>query len=113
MSKIKSISKSRQVRLKEYAKVKAAYLKARSIQVFDKYLFECDCCGGTLPIKKATIHHKRGRIAALLTDTRHWAALCIGCHHRVTDHPEWARKAGLLCEPGLWNTVDRTPKETP
>lgn len=58
--------------------------------------------------KSKDLHHKRGRIGALLTDKRHWVALCRECHDFVRDQPDKARERGLLCAYGLYNTVDRT-----
>lgn len=56
-------------------------------------------------LKKATdLHHCRGRIGTLLTDERFWKVLCRTCHNWVGDNPTEARRLGLLCEPGEWNT---------
>ena len=52
----------------------------------------------------AEIHHRRGRVGPLLTDKRYWSAVCRRAHDFIGRHPEIARKAGLLCEKGQWNT---------
>lgn len=50
------------------------------------------------------IHHKRGRTGTLLIDKRFWAGVCDCGHIFINDEPAMARRAGLLCEPGEWNT---------
>jgi hypothetical protein len=86
------------------AKQKAEYLKLRR-----QWLKEHETCEAPMCMGRATeIHHKRGRIGELLNDTRYWLALCEPCHRWVHEHPKAARDAGLLCQLGEWNTVDRT-----
>ena len=53
------------------------------------------------------IHHRKGRAGSLLTDTRHWNAVCRTAHVWIGANPEVARAMGLLCQPGEWNTVPR------
>lgn len=53
-------------------------------------------------------HHKRGRLGALLCDTRFWIALCRRHHDWVHANIAEARKLDLIAQPGEWNTV---PKE--
>jgi len=60
----------------------------------------CAKCGSN---RYLCVHHKRGRLGKLLTETKHWVALCFDCHRWVHDNPEWARKSGLLAEKGCWN----------
>ena len=55
------------------------------------------------------VHHSRGRAGDLLLDWRHWRAVCRRHHNWIGDHPAEARAFGLLCQPGLWNTPDKTP----
>ena len=40
------------------------------------------------------IHHKKGRIGSLLTDKRHFLAVCEYCHGEIENKPVWARKNG-------------------
>ena len=40
------------------------------------------------------VHHMRGRIGDLLTDTRHFLAVCMDHHRQIESNPEWARKEG-------------------
>lgn len=60
------------------------------------------------PAKSRDIHHKRGRLGPLLTDTRHWLAVCRQCHNWIGDYPVAARTYGWLCPQGLWNVPDNT-----
>lgn len=65
----------------------------------------CQCCDKK-PSKD--IHHTRGRVGALLTDTRYFLAACRPCHSWIGEHPAEAREKGWLCQPGLWNVPDRS-----
>lgn len=40
------------------------------------------------------VHHKRGRIGELLTDTRHFLAVCMEHHQQIEGNPEWAKENG-------------------
>lgn len=106
---ISPISDRRAQALQDYEKVKRGFLRQRRDKNDGVTLYQCEKCKAWFPKHRSTIHHKRGRIGALLNDTRHWALLCIGCHIWVTNNPDEARELGLLCEKGLWNTVDRSP----
>jgi len=96
-----------------YEKVKNAFMNSRMETERKTTLGRCEKCKAWFPKHRLTIHHKRGRIGALLADTRHWALLCRGCHIWVTDNPAQARLEGLLCEAGQWNTVDHSEPSTP
>lgn len=41
------------------------------------------------------VHHRRGRVGALLTAVEHWSPLCHGHHVFVTEHPSEALAMGL------------------
>ena len=41
------------------------------------------------------VHHMKGRVGDLYTDTRWMVGLCRPCHDYVEAHPEWAREVGL------------------
>ena len=43
----------------------------------------------------ADVHHTKGRVGDLYTDTRWMVGLCRSCHDYVEAHPEWAREVGL------------------
>lgn len=42
------------------------------------------------------IHHKKGRLGALLTDLNHFAALCTQCHYWVEHNRTAAIQEGWL-----------------
>jgi hypothetical protein len=41
------------------------------------------------------VHHRKGRVGALLLDETHWSALCHDCHVHVTEHPREAIALGI------------------
>jgi hypothetical protein len=51
-------------------------------------------------------HHSRGRIGMLLLAVQFWRALCVQCHTWCHAHPDAARREGLICEKGKWNSHD-------
>lgn len=40
------------------------------------------------------IHHKKGRIGNLLTDTTYLLLVCRSCHRIIHDNPRWAKEKG-------------------
>lgn len=62
----------------------------------------CDWPGCDKP--STDIHHHRGKVGRLLCDDRHFKSVCRHHHHIVHSSPAEARKAGMLCEVGQWNT---------
>jgi hypothetical protein len=59
--------------------------------------------------KPATeLHHGRGRLGELLMDQNYWLPLCRVCHNWAHTHIDEARKVGLICAMGQWNTTERT-----
>lgn len=57
------------------------------------YLAEHPYCA--ICMHRATdVHHKAGRIGALLLDETRWLPLCRPCHVRVTTQPAWAVEHG-------------------
>ncbi len=78
-------------RRRQYIKSKRRFLKENPV---------CQCC---FDAKSSELHHRNGRLAALLTLEKFWIALCSTCHRFVHDHPSWARARGLLCAQGQWN----------
>lgn len=79
---IPKVSDKQVKRLVEYRKVRDKFLKENPI---------CEVCGSP----NVQLHHKKGRIGDLLTDTAHFASLCDK-HHRYAElHPEWAKTNGL------------------
>jgi len=78
-----------------YAKLSVEWLIGKS----------CAKCGSK---HNLAVHHKNGRLGALLTYTPLFIALCPKCHDWVHNrNPEGARKLGLLCERGCWNTMPK------
>lgn len=41
------------------------------------------------------IHHQKGRIGDLLTDSTHFLAVCHNCHHWIELHPVEAKEKGF------------------
>jgi len=92
MTTMKKISDRQRQRLKEYAVARGRFMQDNP---------NCKACGA----KATELHHSRGRIASLLTDTRFFLSLCAQCHRFTHEHPNEARKAGLLCEKGKWGST--------
>jgi hypothetical protein len=40
------------------------------------------------------IHHRKGRLGALLCDVTHFLAVCRGCHQKIEINPTWAKENG-------------------
>lgn len=58
------------------------------------------------PIRKTKdVHHSRGKIGRLLLMEQFWVPVCRTCHNWIDQNPNAARKLGLLCEKGLFNSV--------
>jgi len=63
----------------------------------DKYFIEKPICEFPgCKSKKITLHHKRGRIGAFLTDKRYFCSLCPKHHTFVNENPDEALKLGLV-----------------
>lgn len=83
---IKKRSDKRAAQEKEYTKVRKAYLKANPL------------CGAKLndcALQANQVHHKRGRIGELLTDTKYFLACCDNCHKLIEKLPAMAKEKGL------------------
>lgn len=62
------------------------------------FLLENPYCQARIPgcmIEATEVHHSKGRIGDLLTDTAHFVAICRSCHHYVEGHPTEAKEMGL------------------
>jgi len=71
---------------REYAKLRNEYLS--------NHLFcemKLDCC----KVVANEVHHKAGRIGALLTDPNNFMAACAPCHAWVTENSKEAIEMGL------------------
>lgn len=82
--KITPISKNRAEALKKYRRLRDKYFEEHPVCEFPG-------CNST----RITLHHKRGRIGAFLTDKRHFCSLCIPHHRFVEENPLEAYKLGL------------------
>lgn len=69
------------------AKQEREYKKLRDKWIEGK---ECERCGG----EATEVHHAKGRLGALLTDTEHFVALCRACHSWVESHPAESKRLG-------------------
>jgi hypothetical protein len=82
---IKVVSEKMASNLAKYRKRRDAYFK-------DHPVCEFPGCNS----RKITLHHKRGRTGAFLTDKRWFCSLCQFHHTYVNEHSEEARKMGLI-----------------
>jgi len=92
--RVNKVSTSQAARLAEYRNVARAWIKNCQ---------GCAVCQGRATISRPVhVHHVRGRLGALLTDTRFFLAMHDDCHRWVHEHPDDARKLGLLARQGDW-----------
>lgn len=84
---IKSRSKKRLKQESEYSKVRKEYLLSHE---------ECEVCKqeGQVIQQATEIHHKKGRIDTLLTNKKHFLAVCNECHQFIELNPVWAKENG-------------------
>jgi hypothetical protein len=84
--KIKKVSTKQAQALKEYAKVRKAFLAEHPYCVgrFEGCTNIATC-----------IQHSKGRIGALLTDVRHFKASCYSCNLKAETNPVEALKNGF------------------
>lgn len=80
---LKRVSDKRRAEMKEYAKLRAEFLKANPV---------CQLCGKA---KATDVHHKCKRGKNYL-NVATWAALDRKCHTYIEDHKSWARTNGWL-----------------
>lgn len=81
-TKLNPVSKKRAGENAEYLKLKAQFLKDNP---------RC----AVYPTKASTdVHHRRGRIGALLTDTRYFLAVSMAGHRWIEEHPQEAYEKG-------------------
>ena len=82
-TKIKPRSKKRQAQEKIYSQLRKAFLSKEENKT-------CIITGEPT----TEIHHMKGRIGDLLTNTKYWIALSRDGHIFVEQNPEWAKKNG-------------------
>jgi hypothetical protein len=80
---IKKEADSRKEANKEYKKIAKEFITKHP---------KCQVKGCSRP--SACIHHRKGRIGELLTDKKHFLAVCLPCHQKIENHPEWANQMG-------------------
>jgi hypothetical protein len=94
---LKRVSSKRSKELREYAKLRKAYLEAHPY--CEVYLAENGLKyeGNPIDAPLATdIHHRRGRWHGRLNETEHWLAVCRESHERIHYHPQWAYERGYM-----------------
>jgi len=82
--RIKSVSDKKLVELKQYRVVRDEYLATHKV---------CEHPECSNPSED--LHHAKGRVGSLLTDTRYFKALCRKCHRWVEENPTDAKSMGL------------------
>lgn len=80
-SRIAPRSKKRIAQEKIYNQLRKAFLNKNNI---------CPITGE----KTTDIHHMKGRIGDLLTDTKYWLAVSREAHIMIEQNPEWAKEHG-------------------
>lgn len=91
-SPTKSPTKIKQVSTKR-TKQNSAYTQVRQA-----FLYENEFCKARLPICTmwaTEVHHMKGRIEDLLTDTRYFLPVCRRCHDWIEANPNEAHDLGL------------------
>jgi len=72
------------------AKQNREYLDLRKAYFYNNPLCEVKFCDNLA----TEIHHKKGRIGKLLTDTSNFLAVCRQCHQKIELNPIWAKEQG-------------------
>lgn len=83
-TKIAPVSNKQKEALKRYRRLRDEYFKKKPV---------CEFPGCSS--KDITLHHKRGRVGAFLTDKRWFCSLCMKHHRYVEENPDEAIKLGL------------------
>lgn len=98
---IRKVSKRQQERLKEYRKVREAYLKEHPL---------CKCCqvvaawsGVKTVAASEDIHHRFGKAGSLLCDVRGFLGVCRKHHDYIHNNPREAREWGWIAPKFQWN----------
>jgi hypothetical protein len=82
--RIKSVSDKKLVELKQYRLLRDEYLATHKV-----------CENPNCSNPSEDLHHAKGRVGGLLTDTRYFKALCRKCHRWVEENPTDAKSMGL------------------
>jgi hypothetical protein len=78
---IKKVSQKRNLENKEYLKVRKVFLQSLMF-----------CQVNSCKKLPTEVHHKKGRIGKLLTDTRYFLGVCRECHNKIELEPLWAKE---------------------
>ena len=83
---IKKVSKSMEVKLKEYSRRKKEFMSLPENKYCPVY-----------PNRLATeVHHSKGRIGSLLLNTEFWIAVSSDGHKFIHENDSWSRRKGYL-----------------
>lgn len=95
---IRRASKARRAELAIYAKLGPSWLQRVPFCEMPSTRFvNLGHTGWMGCLNRSTeIHHIKGRSGKLLNDTNHWLGVCRDCHRWIHDHPNAARKLGVL-----------------
>jgi len=80
-TKIRKLSKKRAKQNREYRKIEILYL------IDNPFCARCNH-------PSTQVHHMKGRIGTLLTETRYFLAVCMLCHQWIELHPKEAKELG-------------------
>ena len=93
---LKRVSSKRSKELREYAKLRKAFLEAHPYcQVWIQEAIINGTSRNNPPLS-TDIHHVRGRWGKRLNDITNWLAVCRESHHRIHSNPAWAYERGYL-----------------
>lgn len=81
--------------MNEYKKIRFKYL-SKSENRFCKARIPGICLGTRVQGIELDIHHKKGKIGDLLTNTKYFLPVCRACHQFIHDNPEIAKDLGFM-----------------
>ncbi len=93
---ISPISRRRSAKLAEYEKAKRKWRKQQENR-------RC-CVGSCRDEADKNPHHQRGRLGNLLCAVEFWLPVCPFHHRWIHENVTAARRMGLICDLGKWNT---------
>lgn len=85
----------------------------RYMPIRNQHLKENPQCAVYPSLPATQIHHTRGKLGELRFDRRGFRSVSLKGHIWIDNHPEEARKRGLLCERGLWHVPFESTIEQP
>lgn len=106
---LKRVSSKRAKELREYAKLRKAFLEEHPycqvwmqefftpnwVELVGPFVHDADVLNRIAP-RSTEIHHVRGRWGKRLNDTTHWLAVCPASHDKIHNDPAWAYERGYL-----------------